>query len=205
MQRSAGEPDNFYAVPELAAHYDADNAGRPDLPFYLRLAGRIGARRVVDIGSGTGLLCRSLAARGHEVIGVEPQLTMLDIARRQPGASAVTWVHGTAGDLPAGWADLAVMTGHVAQYFLDDEAWRLVLTQSRRSLRPAGTWPSRSGTGRSTSGGRGRATSRARRRRGPCGPTCTELVTSSRTPTTGCSTTGSGPPARRSASPRGRT
>jgi len=138
MQRSAGEPDNFYAVPELAAHYDADNAGRPDLPFYLRLAGRIAARRVVDIGSGTGLLCRSLAARGHEVIGVEPQLTMLDIARRRPGASAVAWVRGAAGDLPAGWAELAVMTGHVAQYFLDDEAWRLVLTQSRRSLRPGG-------------------------------------------------------------------
>ena len=133
-----GAPGTFYAVPELAASYDAEFEGRPDLPFYVRLARRLGARRVADVGAGTGLLCSLLAGQGHEVVGVEPEETMLEIARRQPNASQVRLVHGTAKALPSQWADLVVMTGHVAQYFLDDEAWLAVLVESRRALRPGG-------------------------------------------------------------------
>jgi SAM-dependent methyltransferase len=135
---AGGAPGSFYATPELAEHYDAEFVGRPDLPFYLALAQRLGARRVADIGAGTGLLCSLLVGQGHEVVGVEPEATMLELARRQPHASEVTWVHGTAQELPAGWADLVLMTGHVAQYFLDDAAWRAVLGSARRALLAGG-------------------------------------------------------------------
>ncbi|MCC9204601.1 hypothetical protein [Arthrobacter sp. zg-Y769] len=53
---TASNPGNYYAVPELAAAYDVDTKARQDLPFYLSLAATLGARRVADIGSGTGLL-----------------------------------------------------------------------------------------------------------------------------------------------------
>jgi len=129
---------NFYAIPELAAQYDVECGDRADLDFYVRLAEDLGAARVADVGAGTGLLCTRLADHGHEVIGVEPQPTMLQIARRRPSSGAVTWIHGTARDLPTGWADLVVMTGHVAQYFLDDDAWRDVLADARRALRRGG-------------------------------------------------------------------
>ena len=132
------EPGNYYATPELAAAYDADSAGRRDLDFYLELAAGLDAVRVADIGAGTGLLCSMLAGAGHEVAGVEPQRTMLDIAQRQEHATAVLWLHGTAERLPAGWADLVVMTGHVAQYFLDDAAWAEAAAHAKRSLRPGG-------------------------------------------------------------------
>ena len=119
-------------------HYDEDCVGRTDLPFYLALARAMGASRVIDIGAGTGLLAGLLAARGHVVIGVEPQPTMLELARAQPDAASVRWIQGTADDLPAGWADLVIMTGHVAQYFLDDPAWLRVLSAARRAQRPNG-------------------------------------------------------------------
>lgn len=129
---------NFYATPELAAHYDEDQGDRKDFSFYLSLAQALHAHRVVDIGCGTGLLCSQLAGAGREVLGADPQLTMLDLARRQPNATAVRWTHGTADDVPTGWADLVLMTGHVAQYFLDDDAWRHVLAEAHRSLKPGG-------------------------------------------------------------------
>ncbi|WP_342023772.1 class I SAM-dependent methyltransferase [Arthrobacter citreus] len=132
------EPGNYYATPELAAAYDADSAGRRDLDFHLELAAGLNAVRVADIGAGTGLLCSMLAGAGHEVAGVEPQRTMLDIAQRQEHAAAVLWLHGTAERLPAGWADLVVMTGHVAQYFLDDAAWAEAAAHAKRALRPGG-------------------------------------------------------------------
>lgn len=129
---------NYYATPELAAHYDRDNADRADLAFYLRLVRDLSAAHVIDVGCGTGLLCSRLAAQGHRVVGVDPELTMLDIAATQPHAAAVRWIHGTADDLPTGWADLAVMTGHVAQYFLSDADWHHVLAQTHRALRVPG-------------------------------------------------------------------
>lgn len=129
---------NYYETAELAAAYDDDCAGRRDLDFYFAMTQRLNPRTIVDIGSGTGLLAGMLAAAGYDVIAVEPQATMLDIAARQPHAEHITWRHGDAADLAPGCADLVLMTGHVAQYFLDDTAWREVLTATRRALRPGG-------------------------------------------------------------------
>ena len=138
MQPAAQGEANYYATPELAAHYDADHADRVDFLFYRRLAADLAAGRVIDIGCGTGRLCSQLAGDGYQVLGVDPQPTMLDIAATQPNAPAVRWIQGTSDDLPTGWADLVIMTGHVAQYFLSDADWQHVLGEVRRALRPSG-------------------------------------------------------------------
>ncbi|MET4060991.1 SAM-dependent methyltransferase [Arthrobacter sp. UYP6] len=133
--------ENYYAQPELAARYDADADGRRDIPFYLALVRELAPSSVADVGSGTGLLCSLLVradSAGMKVAGVEPQQTMLDVARRQPLADRVEWIHGTAADLPAAALDLIFMTGHVAQYFLDDAAWAAVLQDIAQSLVPGG-------------------------------------------------------------------
>ena len=133
--------ENYYAQPELAARYDADADGRRDLPFYLALVRELAPSSVADVGSGTGLLCSLLVradGTGMKVTGVEPQQTMLDVSRRQPLADGVAWIHGTAADLPAASFDLVSMTGHVAQYFLDDSAWAEVLRDIAQSLMPGG-------------------------------------------------------------------
>src|SRR6202008_4673493 len=70
--------------------------------------------------------------------GVDPAAPMLDIARTRPGGDAVEWIHGGAADLPSYVADLVVMMGHVAQYFVDDDAWSSVLRETRRPLRDGG-------------------------------------------------------------------
>ena len=41
----------------------------------------LGGRRVLDVGSGTGKVGRLFAARGCEVLGVEPDERMADVAR----------------------------------------------------------------------------------------------------------------------------
>jgi SAM-dependent methyltransferase len=124
--------------PRLAALYDAECVGRRDHDFYVALAHAIGAGSVVDIGCGTGVLAVDLAGRGLRVVGVDPSATMLDVARRRPGGSCVEWIHGEAADAPNAEADLAVMTGHVAQYFVDDRDWADLLRHVRRVLVPGG-------------------------------------------------------------------
>lgn len=130
--------DRHYTDPRLAAVYDRENSGRWDIDFYLALADELGASAVADLGCGTGILACDLAARGHHVTGVDPARAMLDIARARPGAERVTWIEGTAADLTTASSDLVVMTGHVAQVFLDDQEWREVLAHIHRALLPGG-------------------------------------------------------------------
>jgi SAM-dependent methyltransferase len=127
--------------PKLAAVYGTVNAydtgSQPD--FYRGLADELGARTIVELGSGTGLITRDFAARGFSMIGVEPSPAMLDVARRSPNGELVTWIHGGAEAIGTPSADMAFMSGHVAQFFLTDEAWKSALDHLHAALRPGGT------------------------------------------------------------------
>jgi ubiquinone/menaquinone biosynthesis C-methylase UbiE len=130
--------DEGYNHPRLAAFYDVFEGDRPDLDPYLAVAASLSAHRVVDIGCGTGVLALLLADRGIEVTGVDPALASLDVARARPGASRVHWIHGTATDLPALGADLAVMTANVAQAIVEPSAWSATLSGAATALHPGG-------------------------------------------------------------------
>lgn len=75
----------------------------------------LGARRVLDVGCGTGTFAILLADRGCEVTGVDPALASLGVARAKPGGDGVRWILGDARSLSRLQADLATMTGNVAQ------------------------------------------------------------------------------------------
>lgn len=131
-------PDAHFALPRLAAVYDALDPDRSDLVHYARIVADLGATRVLDIGCGTGTFACMLGHRGVEVTALDPAAASLDVARGKPGAHRVRWVCGTVGDLPALQADAVTMTGNVAQVFVTDDSWHELLAAARRSLRPGG-------------------------------------------------------------------
>jgi SAM-dependent methyltransferase len=133
-------PDAVFAEPRQAVLYDVFDNDRGDLEAYERIADEVGARHVVDVGCGTGSLAVRLAELGFAVIGVDPAEASLDVARAKPGAELVTWVPGDATALVGlvTAADLAVMTGNVAQVFVTDEDWNATLRAVRACLRPGG-------------------------------------------------------------------
>ena len=128
--------------------FDGD---RSDLEAYVAIAAELSApaaapgaepaaATIVDVGCGTGSLAVLLAALGHTVIGVDPAAASLAVARTKPHADAVTWIEGEAAVLPRAQrgADLAFMTGNVAQVFLTDEDWSGTLRAIAATLRPGG-------------------------------------------------------------------
>jgi ubiquinone/menaquinone biosynthesis C-methylase UbiE len=91
------------------------------------------ARRVVDLGAGTGKLARQLVARGLDVTAVEPSAEMLDQLRAAvPGARAV---RGTAEQIPV--EDASADAVVVAQAFHWFDA-QVALREIARVLRAGG-------------------------------------------------------------------
>ncbi|WP_435148182.1 class I SAM-dependent methyltransferase [Micromonospora aurantiaca (nom. illeg.)] len=131
-------PDAIFAHPRLAPVYDAFDGDRDDLDAYLAIADELDARVVLDLGCGTGNLALLLARHGRTVVGVDPAEASLDVARAKDGADRVRWIHGDATTLPPLRADLAVMTGNVAQVFRTDDDWARTLRGVRAALRPGG-------------------------------------------------------------------
>lgn len=122
----------------LAALYDlfSPPKARDDFSFYLPLI--MAARSVLDVGCGTGALLRSARESGHtgRLCGLDPAPGMLSVARQRPD---IEWVLGDLSSVH--WDrefDLIVMTGHVFQHIVEDEAIRTALTAVRSALTDAG-------------------------------------------------------------------
>jgi len=130
--------DEIFEHPRLVAIYDALDPDRSDLDVYAAIAEGLGARRVLDLGCGTGTFALLLANRGFEVIGVDPAGASLDVARAKPGASRVDWIHGDATALPPLQVDLVTMTANVAQAIVDPPDWEGTLRAVYDALRPGG-------------------------------------------------------------------
>ena len=98
------------------------------------------AGTVVEVGSGTGTLAIALAQlrRDATVIGIDGDPEVQALATRKPGADAVSWREGLAGQLalPDASVDRVVMS--LLLHHLDGEGKREALREARRVLRPGG-------------------------------------------------------------------
>jgi SAM-dependent methyltransferase len=129
-----------FTDPRQVAIYDAVNSYEPGTQpdFYLGVAEEISAESVVDFGCGTGIITLEFASRAYRMIGVDPSPVMLEVALQKPGADGVRWIQGGAGQLGTPGADLAIMSGHVAQFILKDADWLEALAGVKEALRPGG-------------------------------------------------------------------
>jgi ubiquinone/menaquinone biosynthesis C-methylase UbiE len=101
------------------------------------LAGLEGARRVLDLGCGTGRFAVLASERlGGRVWGVDASEEMLREARRRPGAARVGWKRADAANLPFkdGWFDGA--HSHLVLHLVDDR--RAAVAEMARVLASGG-------------------------------------------------------------------
>lgn len=124
-------------APRTVELYDGENPDGPDHDYYRSLASVHGARRILDLGCGTGILTVTLAAPGRVVVGVDPSPAMTAYARQRSGADDVTWIDGDSRDVVDGPFDLILMTGNVAQHIPDPD-WERTLRDLRRLTSPGG-------------------------------------------------------------------
>jgi SAM-dependent methyltransferase len=127
--------DQLYHDAELAQFYDLDTGWSDDLAYCAKMAQS--ARSVLDLGCGTGKFLVTIADK--RLVGVDPAVAMLDIARQKPSRAPVTWVQGDARNLQLGQTfDLIVMTGHAYQTLLTDDDQRAACQTIAAHLAPDG-------------------------------------------------------------------
>jgi len=130
--------DNHYQDPQLVALYELDSGWSVDRDYYLALA-KTAAMRILDLGCGTGLLCRAFARQGHSVTGVDPSAEMLRIGQAKDSQNQITWLQSTAQNLSCTQTfDLIIMTGHAFQVLLSEADLHATFAAVKRCLANTG-------------------------------------------------------------------
>lgn len=107
---------------------------------------------VLDAGSGTGRVGAELARRGHDVVGIDLDPTLVTYAERtSPGPRWITGDLAEAcailGEDSLGTFDVVVAAGNVVTFVAESDR-RRVLENFARLLRPGGRLVAGFGTGR---------------------------------------------------------
>jgi 2-polyprenyl-3-methyl-5-hydroxy-6-metoxy-1,4-benzoquinol methylase len=94
------------------ARFDRLAASGADVHGEADLVASCGPATVLDAGCGSGRVAIELARRGIEVVGVDVEESMLEVARQR--APALTWIVSDLADLDlARRFDVVVMAGNV--------------------------------------------------------------------------------------------
>lgn len=140
--KDPAEPATRAAARSFGAAASVYGAARPGYPSEA-VAWLVGdARRVLDLGAGTGKLTEALIGLDRDVIAVDPVEEMLEeLEVRVPGVPRIL---GTAEDIPVEDASFdAVVVGQAWHWFVPERA----VPEIARVLRPGGTlgivWNSR--------------------------------------------------------------
>ena len=100
------------------------------------------AMRILDLGCGTAQHAVVLAARGHDVVGVDLSVHMLDGARRRAAAANVSNLRLLQGDVRSlrlgSEFDMVLLMFAVLGYQVTDEDVRETFETARTHLRPGG-------------------------------------------------------------------
>jgi len=131
-------PDNHYENRKLAELYDSGCPWNIERQFYFSLA-KIAPQTILDLGCGTGLICRAFAEQHHDVTGVDPSLAMIEVGQEKPHGLNVNWVQDFAQSYVSDKLfDLVIMTGNAFQVLLEDKDILETFSNMKRQLKPDG-------------------------------------------------------------------
>jgi SAM-dependent methyltransferase len=130
---------------KIARLYDVfvDWEGRlaRELPGLMKRLREADAKRVLDVGCGTGRHVQALVAEGFDAHGSDASESMLDRARELVGAERIhCWRAGDPPppDLEAGSFDAVIALGNLWPLIVEDADVEGTLDAFRRLLRPGG-------------------------------------------------------------------
>ncbi len=136
-QAGPAAPDLLWSTGDydrLASYGSAAEAAR-----LLRFAGVRRGDRVLDVGTGSGIVAIAAAQRGARATGVDPTPALLEKARENAAIAnedGIEWQHGAAERLPFPDASFDAVVSQFAHMFATDPA--AAAAEMLRVLKPGG-------------------------------------------------------------------
>ncbi|WP_042473984.1 class I SAM-dependent methyltransferase [Bacillus ndiopicus] len=118
--------------------YDQINSWGKDDEFFLELLKKINAKKIADLGCGTGRLTTHFAKAGYHITAIDPNEEAIEYARSKEVSGEVTWTVGDSTNLETNAYEAVIMTANVAQVFLTEESWHKVISDAHRALKSGG-------------------------------------------------------------------
>jgi SAM-dependent methyltransferase len=136
-RREEPRPDPRGRFSGAAGGYARFRPGYPEalVDWVLDEAGARAGDPAADLGCGTGIFTRRLAARGLQVVALDPNEDMLTRARSTGGAGAIEYRQGNAETTGLADGSVALVTVAQAIHWFDLDA---ALGEIHRILRPDG-------------------------------------------------------------------
>ena len=127
----------FYS--QFAEYYEAVFPYRDEVAAFLRSYVPDGSRRILDAGCGTGHYCGRFAADGFDVVGIDLDPRMIDVARQTYPAATFRCLNMLDVGTLAGPFDFVFCIGNVAPHLTQAEFARFA-GDVAKILRPGGVW-----------------------------------------------------------------
>ena len=142
LESRGPKPPNFFDT--VGPEWDAIRQVFDDDILRARAVTRIvdPGQRVVDVGTGTGVLACELAQLGLDVVGIDSSESMLEAARskleglRLPATGHIRFEQADAGALPFDDGELDAAFAHMVLHYMP--APEVVVTEMARIVRPGG-------------------------------------------------------------------
>jgi ubiquinone biosynthesis O-methyltransferase len=143
MAAQAPKSVSFTAIgPEAYATWRATSLGAVtesmEQALMIKLIGDLSGCRVLDVGCGDGVLCSALSLRGADVVGIDPDVRMLEVARRRAriDGQGAHYVAGCIERIPFSNASFDVVVAATVLCFVNDA--QTAVREMARVLRPGG-------------------------------------------------------------------
>ena len=139
MSAPEGTAGRSLSFDRAADYYDNTRIRSEEVEHAVDLiAGNLGgAKRVLEIGVGTGRVALPLAARGHEVFGMDLSLKMMEKLRAKEGGLPIPLVQADASRLP--FRDGAFEGAYAIWVLHLIPSWRTVLDELIRAVASGGS------------------------------------------------------------------
>lgn len=120
--------------------YDQINRWGKDDDFFLELLKKTNVKKIADLGCGTGRLTSQFARAHYQITAIDPNKEAIEYAKNKEYPGEVSWIVGDSSYLQTNTYDAVIMTANVAQVFLTDKSWQLVISDVYRALKPGGSF-----------------------------------------------------------------
>lgn len=106
----------------IAYYYDRLHTWGKEDEYFMELLQLSKAKKIADLGCGTGRVTIELAKTGYEVTGIDPNEEAVHRAQSKEYAELVSWIIGDSKSLTINSYDAVIMTANVAQVFITEES-----------------------------------------------------------------------------------